>query len=63
MGLLKGAEVAEGPSHLISIPFDISVFFVLRPQHVGYVARHGGLLGNTNYHFLLFNLLGKWMQS
>ena len=48
--LLKGAEVAERPGHLVSVSFDVSVSLIFRSEYIGYVTRHRRLFGNTNYH-------------
>ena len=55
MRLLQRTEMAARPGHLVSVSFDISVLLVSGTQHLGYVSRHGGLLGYANYHaFLVF---------
>ena len=50
MRLLQRTKVPEGPRHLISVSLNVSVFLLPRPQHVGDIACHGGLLGNAYYH-------------
>ena len=51
MRLLQRTEMTERPGHLVSVSFDISVFLLLRSQHIGYVACHRGFLGYANDHY------------
>lgn len=50
MGLLKTAEMSEGPRDAISVPFDISVTPHGGSKHVGYVAAYTWFLGYAEYH-------------
>ena len=49
--LLEGAEVAEGPGHLVAVALHIAVVRGVGPQHLGNLARYTRLLSNTNYHY------------
>ena len=51
--LLEGAEVAEGPGHLVAVALHVAVVRGVGPQHLGNLARHTGLLSNADNHFTI----------
>ena len=50
--LLEFAQMAERPSHLISVALQVAVLLRLSSEYIGYFTSHRGLLGYTNHHNL-----------
>ena len=54
VGLFKGAEVSEGPRHLISVSFHVTIAGTGGSYNASYVLGYAGFLGDTYYHLYLF---------
>ena len=57
VGLFEGAEVSEGPCHLIAVAFHIAVTGARGSYDAGYILGNAGFLSDTYNHIFLFLLL------
>ena len=56
VGLFEGAEVSEGPCHLIAVAFHIAVTGARGSYDAGYILGNAGFLSDTYNHIFLFLL-------
>ena len=56
--LLQGAQVSEGPRHLVSVTLHISIALGVGTQHVGNILCYAWLLRYTDDHIQLSTVFG-----
>lgn len=50
LGVFEFAEVPEGPGHLVTVAFEVTLVLLCGTEYVGYVASHAGLFCYANDH-------------